>query len=81
MASSRKVRNANKRYAKINEDWQDKDDTNVNKSKVRVSLSKNHFFFFLYSISPYFHYSEMNIIDFFRVYMIVLYYVDCQVSN
>ncbi|KAK3159984.1 hypothetical protein QOZ80_1BG0053760 [Eleusine coracana subsp. coracana] len=35
MASSRKVRNANKRYAKINEDWQDKDETNVNKSKVR----------------------------------------------
>ncbi|TVU38319.1 hypothetical protein EJB05_11682 [Eragrostis curvula] len=35
MASSRKVRNANKRYAKINEDWQDKDETNVHKSKVR----------------------------------------------
>ncbi|ONM29111.1 Protein ALWAYS EARLY 3 [Zea mays] len=35
MASSRKVRNANKRYTKINEDWQDKDETNVHKSKVR----------------------------------------------
>ncbi|XP_062185503.1 protein ALWAYS EARLY 2-like isoform X3 [Phragmites australis] len=35
MASARKVRNVNKRYAKINEDWQDKDATNVHKSKVR----------------------------------------------
>ncbi|KAL6654226.1 hypothetical protein ACP70R_007691 [Stipagrostis hirtigluma subsp. patula] len=35
MASARKVRNVNKRYAKINEDWQDKDATNVPKSKVR----------------------------------------------
>ncbi|KAJ1280082.1 hypothetical protein BS78_04G204500 [Paspalum vaginatum] len=34
MASARKVRNVNKRYAKINEDWQDKD-TNVPKSRVR----------------------------------------------
>lgn len=35
MASARKVRNANKRYAKINEDWQDKDTPSVPKSKVR----------------------------------------------
>jgi hypothetical protein len=35
MSSTRKVRNVNKRYAKINEDWQDKDATNVHKSKVR----------------------------------------------
>ncbi|XP_066392129.1 protein ALWAYS EARLY 3-like isoform X4 [Miscanthus floridulus] len=35
MASARKVRNTNKRYAKINEDWQDKDATSVPKSKVR----------------------------------------------
>ncbi|KAF8654527.1 hypothetical protein HU200_061718 [Digitaria exilis] len=35
MASSRKVRNANKRYAKINEDWKIEDKPSVPKSKVR----------------------------------------------
>ncbi|CAL4999632.1 unnamed protein product [Urochloa decumbens] len=35
MASTRKVRNANKRYAKINDDWKIEDTTNVPKSKVR----------------------------------------------
>jgi hypothetical protein len=38
MSSTRKVRNVNKRYAKINEDWNDKDATVVHKSKVRVSI-------------------------------------------
>ena len=46
MASARKVRNTNKRYAKINEDWQDKDATSVPKSKVRVSTCENQHFFF-----------------------------------
>jgi hypothetical protein len=44
MASARKVRNANKRYAKINEDWQDKDTPSVPKSKVRVSTCENQHF-------------------------------------
>ncbi|XP_015696072.1 protein ALWAYS EARLY 2 isoform X2 [Oryza brachyantha] len=35
MSSTRKVRNMNKRYAKINEDWQDKDSTNAPKSKKK----------------------------------------------
>ncbi|CAL5005455.1 unnamed protein product [Urochloa decumbens] len=35
MASTRKVRNANKRYAKINDDWKIEDTANVPKSKVR----------------------------------------------
>ncbi|CAO2173294.1 unnamed protein product [Urochloa humidicola] len=35
MASTRKVRNANKRYAKINDDWKVEDTTSVPKSKVR----------------------------------------------
>jgi hypothetical protein len=46
MASARKVRNTNKRYAKINEDWQDKDTTSVPTSKVRVSTCENQHFFF-----------------------------------
>jgi hypothetical protein len=37
MSSTRKVRNVNKRYAKINEDWNDKDAAVVHKNKVRVS--------------------------------------------
>ncbi|KAF7048997.1 hypothetical protein CFC21_057625 [Triticum aestivum] len=35
MSSTRKVRNVNKRYAKINEDWPEKDATVVQKNKVR----------------------------------------------
>ncbi|XP_020183561.1 protein ALWAYS EARLY 3 isoform X1 [Aegilops tauschii subsp. strangulata] len=35
MSSTRKVRNVNKRYAKINEDWPEKDATVVHKNKVR----------------------------------------------
>ncbi|KAK8447877.1 hypothetical protein SEVIR_8G170900v4 [Setaria viridis] len=35
MASARKVRNANKRYAKINDDWKIEDTASVPKSKVR----------------------------------------------
>ncbi|CAO2207173.1 unnamed protein product [Urochloa humidicola] len=35
MASTRKVRNANKRYAKINDDWKVEDTASVPKSKVR----------------------------------------------
>ncbi|XP_051214162.1 protein ALWAYS EARLY 3 isoform X2 [Lolium perenne] len=35
MSSTRKVRNVNKRYAKINEDWNDKDAAVVHKNKVR----------------------------------------------
>ncbi|RLN05151.1 hypothetical protein C2845_PM13G21510 [Panicum miliaceum] len=35
MASARKVRNANKRYAKINDDWKTEDTASVPKSKVR----------------------------------------------
>ncbi|XP_062225369.1 protein ALWAYS EARLY 3-like isoform X3 [Phragmites australis] len=33
------MRNANKRYPKINEDWKDKDETNVHKSKVRKTYA------------------------------------------
>jgi len=35
MASARKVRNANKRFAKINDDWKTEDTASVPKSKVR----------------------------------------------
>ncbi|RCV38651.1 hypothetical protein SETIT_8G160000v2 [Setaria italica] len=35
MASARKVRNSNKRYAKINDDWKIEDTASVPKSKVR----------------------------------------------
>ncbi|KAG2584872.1 protein ALWAYS EARLY 2-like isoform X6 [Panicum virgatum] len=35
MASARKVRNANKRYAKINDDWKTEDTASVPKNKVR----------------------------------------------
>ncbi|KAG2579693.1 hypothetical protein PVAP13_6NG262300 [Panicum virgatum] len=39
MASARKVRNANKRFAKINDDWKTEDTASVPKSKVRKKLS------------------------------------------
>uniref|UniRef100_M8BB98 Uncharacterized protein n=1 Tax=Aegilops tauschii TaxID=37682 RepID=M8BB98_AEGTA len=38
MSSTRKVRNVNKRYAKINEDWPEKDATVVHKNKVRITV-------------------------------------------
>jgi hypothetical protein len=45
MASARKVRNANKRYAKINDDWKIEDTASVPKSKVRVSTFENQYSF------------------------------------
>lgn len=55
MASSRKVRNTNKRYAKISEDWQDKDTTNVPKSKVRVSTCETQHFPYSAKNATYFY--------------------------
>ena len=46
MASARKVRNANKRYAKINDDWKTEDTASVPKNKVRVSIYEQLYFFF-----------------------------------
>lgn len=48
MASTRKSRNVNKRFTKMNDEWLDKDATIVNKSRTRVSicgLGKPHSFF------------------------------------
>lgn len=55
MASSRKVRNANKRYAKINDDWKIEDTPSVPKSKVRVSIRANQYFFLL-MCNPFLHF-------------------------
>jgi len=44
MASARNVRNANKRYAKINDDWKSEDTASVSKSKVRVSIHEHQYF-------------------------------------
>ena len=46
MASARKVRNANKRFAKINDDWKTEDTASVPKNKVRVSIYEQLYFFF-----------------------------------
>lgn len=38
MASTRKSRNASKRFAKVNEEWAEKDATPLNKNRNRVSF-------------------------------------------
>jgi len=38
MVSTRKSRSVNKRFAKVNEEWPDKDGTNANKNRPRVSI-------------------------------------------
>ena len=38
MSSTRKSRSVNKRFAKVNEEWPDKDGTHANKNRPRVSI-------------------------------------------
>jgi hypothetical protein len=67
MASARKVRNANKRYAKINDDWKTEDTASVPKSKVRVSIHEHLYFSSHMQLFIPFPLSSKNIIDVYGI--------------